>query len=113
MTAKEARKQKGITLAELSKDTGLSISLLSKIENGKTTMTEQSKQILDGYFKNDITTTSYTMRLQEENKQLKAEVEAYKKEMDLLNTKLLYLKGRIAAFKKAIGDFKDWLDNDK
>ena len=113
MLTKEARKQKGITLDELSKDTGLSISLLSKIENGKTTMTERAKQILDDYYNNDITTTSYTMHLQEENKQLKSEVETYKKEIDLLNTKLLYLKGRIVTFKKAMEDFREWLDNDK
>lgn len=104
MDAKIARKQKGITLAKLSKDTGLSIALLSKVENGRHKLTTKTKQKLESYYETEITTTNEITTLKFENEQLRNEIELYKDEVDLLHAQLNDLRTLIETIKETINE---------
>lgn len=55
-TLKELRLNKGLTLQVVSQETGISISALSKYENGMTAVSADIKNILERYFGEEFTT---------------------------------------------------------
>lgn len=50
MTAKKARQHKGVTLQTVSDGSGLSKSMISKVENGKSTLTKDVRERLEAYY---------------------------------------------------------------
>ena len=87
-TARQLRKERNLTLKQLSKATGLSIGLLSKVENGYRT-TLETKQVLQQYYGEEI---DFPLSEQEQIEELKQKVEELQIENKVLYDRLAMIK---------------------
>lgn len=107
MQLKELRENKQLTLADVSKETGLSISMICKLERGDVKLTEKVNAILSAFYKTDVECpTSATYRkiekLEEENAQLR-------KDCAKLLKQNLELKEFLAKIKLVVNRFSEKL----
>lgn len=68
-TLKQLRKSQNKTLIQVSKDTGISISLLSRLENFKVPYTNKSLKILEKYYNSKIENENFNIYLTDNEKE--------------------------------------------
>lgn len=110
---REKREGKKLTVSIAAKELGISISMLSKLENGKTSITQKMADKLNNYYNINIEPQGLRViheeyvprkpyKYEELNEELKKENKSLKKEIERLNEELAYKDKIIECIKAAI-----------
>lgn len=82
MTMNEFLKSKGQILTDIAVETGLSVSMISKLKNGKTPITKKTREIFEEKYGVTLTEINESSILQEKIKKLEIELDETKSRLD-------------------------------
>lgn len=92
-TAREIRNSKGLTLEQVSKDTGLSCSTICKVELGDIKLTDNLRQKLESYYGEPFTYEPDSKEaLKQKIEELELEIEHVRIENQVMYDKLAMIK---------------------
>ena len=103
---RKLRTLRGLTLSDLSCETGLSIALISKVERGKTTLSPDTAKILSDYYMVQVKPSRLIMSFSNE---IEKKEPHYKAENSILKKEIKELKKEIADLQEKISKAKEIL----
>ena len=98
---RKLREMRGLTLGGLSKETGLSVALISKVERGRTTLSPDVAKVLSDYYgvsvKPSRLIVTFSNEIEKKEPQYKIENRNLKNENKMLKLEIKELKEKINA----------------